>query len=89
LFHGDEDIIRQYHAQRRQGGDNPRGVGVIAVGSVYYIQDDGFWRDRFRSRAACRNPWIVRGLNGTISVARRIAVNGLWEDVESDRLLHA
>jgi hypothetical protein len=30
-------MFRQYHAGRRQGGSNPLGVGVIAVGSIYYL----------------------------------------------------
>ena len=30
-------MIRQYHAQRRRGGHNPLGVGVIAVGSIFYV----------------------------------------------------
>lgn len=79
-------MIRQYHAQRRQGGDNPKGVGVIAVGSIYYLQDDSFWRDRFRGRAICRNPWIVRAfLNGTIGAARRNADSGKWETLYASR----
>lgn len=32
-------MIRQYGAQRCQGGDNPLRVGVIAVGSLFYLQD--------------------------------------------------
>lgn len=34
-------MLRQYHAQRRQGGDNPLGVGTVALGSIFYLQDDG------------------------------------------------
>ena len=37
-------MLRQYHAPRRQGGDNPLGVGTIALGAVFYLQDDGHWR---------------------------------------------
>jgi len=32
--------MRQYGAQRRRGGDNPLGIGVIAVGSLFYLQDE-------------------------------------------------
>ena len=65
-------MIRQYHAQRRRGGPNPLGVGVIPVGAIFYIQDEGWWRDRYRGAATCRNPWIVEAfLNGTIGAARR------------------
>jgi len=26
---------------------NPLGIGVIATGSIYYLQDRGFFHDRF------------------------------------------
>ncbi len=74
-------MIRQYHAHsRRQGGDNPYGVGVISIGSIYYLQDDYYWRDRFRGSPTCRNPWIVEAfLNGTLGAARRNPTSGKWE----------
>ncbi|CAN2536498.1 hypothetical protein A1351_12205 [Methylosinus sp. R-45379] len=75
-------MIRQYYAQRRQGGDNPKGVGVIAVGSIYYLQNDGYWRDRFRGAPIRRNPCIVLAfLNGVVAASRRSAAAGKWEDV--------
>lgn len=75
-------MIRQYKAQRRRGGYNPLGVGVIAIGSIYYLQDRGFFHDRFGGRAICRNPWIVEAfLNGTFAAARRNRETGHWEDV--------
>ena len=75
-------MIRQYHAQRRCGGPNPLGVGVIPVGAIFYIQDEGWWRDRYRGAATCRNPWIVEAfLNGTVGAARRNRQTGLREDV--------
>jgi hypothetical protein len=52
-------MIRQYRARRRRGGVNPLGVGVIATGSIYYLQDRGFFHDRFGGWLVCRNPWIV------------------------------
>ena len=72
---------RQYHApSRRQGGDNPYGVGVISVGSTYYLQEDHYWRDRFRGRPLLRNPWIVEAfLNGIFGAARRNPTTGKWE----------
>lgn len=74
-------MIRQYKAQRRRGGCNPLGVGVISVGSIYYLQDRGFFHDRFGGRAVCRNPWIVEGfLNGTFHAARRNRDTGHWAD---------
>jgi hypothetical protein len=57
-------------------------VGVIAVGSIYYLQDQGFFHDRYGGRAVCRTPWIVEAfLNGTIAAARRNRGTGQWEDV--------
>ena len=74
-------MIRQYGAQRARGGDNPLRVGVIAVGSIYYIQADGFFRDCWSSRAVCRCPWQVEGfLNGILAAARRNRDTGVWED---------
>ena len=75
-------MIRQYGAQRCRGGDNPLRVGIIPVGAIFYIQDEGWWRDRYRGAPMCRNPWIVEAfLNGTIAAARRNRDTGLWEDV--------
>jgi hypothetical protein len=77
-------MIRQYHAQRRRGGPNPLGVGVIPAGAIFYLQDEGWWRDRYRGAPTCRNPWIVEAfLNGTIGAARRNRETGLWEDVHA------
>ena len=74
-------MIRQYGAQRAQGGNNPLRVGVIAVGSIYYIQSDGFFRDRWGGSAVRRCPWQVEGfLNGTMGAARRNRDTGVWED---------
>ena len=75
-------MIRQYGGQRRRGGANPLGIGVIATGSIYYLQDRAFFHDRFGGRAVCRNLWIVEGfLNGTCAAARRNRDTGRWEDV--------
>lgn len=75
-------MIRQYYAQRCRGGDNPLRVGIIPTGSIFYLQDEGWWRDRFRGAAVCRDPYIVEGfLNGVLCAARRNADTGRWEDV--------
>ena len=75
-------MIRQYYAQRSRAGDNPLRVGVIPTGSIFYLQDDGWWRDRFRGAPSCRNPWIVEGfLNGLLCAARRNRDTGQWDDV--------
>jgi len=79
-------MMRQYHARRRQGGNNPLGVGVIPTGAIFYIQDPGWWRDRYRGAPLCRNPWIVEAfLNGTIGAARHNSETGLWESVYAAR----
>lgn len=39
-------MMRQYGASPRRGGNNPLGVGVIAIGSLYFLQDEGYFRDR-------------------------------------------
>ncbi|MBI0536980.1 hypothetical protein D9599_15525 [Roseomonas sp. KE2513] len=75
-------MLRQYHAQRRQGGDNPLGVGTVALGSIFYLQDDGYWRARFGHTAVCRTPWIVESfLNGQYHAARRDPATGRWLSV--------
>ncbi len=77
---------RQYYAARRQGGENPFGVGVIPVGAIFYLQNDAWWRDRFRGRPSCRNPWIVESfLNGIMAAARRNQISELWEDTYLSR----
>ena len=45
-------MIRQYWGQRRRAGANPLGVGVVATGSIYYLQDRDFFHDRFGGRSA-------------------------------------
>jgi len=63
------------------GGPNPLRVGVIAVGSIYYLQDRTYFDSRFRSQAICRTPWQVQAfLNGVLHAARRNRDTGLWED---------
>jgi len=75
-------MIRQYGAGRRQGGHNPLGVGVIPAGAIFYLQDESWWRDRYRGKALCRDPWIVEAfLNGVMHAARRNRHTGAWEDV--------
>ncbi len=79
-------MYRQYHATRHQGGENPFGIGVIPVGAIFYLQNNAWWRDRFRGRPSCRNPWIVESvLNGIMAAARRNQITGLWEDAHLSR----
>lgn len=78
---GERLMIRQYQASPSRGGPNPLRVGVIAVGSVYYIQDEGFFQDRYGTAAVCREPWIVEAfLNGTLAAACRSPATGQWKD---------
>lgn len=79
-------MIRQYYAQRCRGGDNPLRVGVVPAGAIFYIQADHWWRDRFRGRPVCREPWIVESfLNGIIAAAHRDPATGQWRDVYASR----
>ena len=74
-------MIRQYFTHRFQGGANPLRVGVVATGSIFYLQDEGFFRDRHGGPAVCRTPWIVEGfLNGQCHAARRDPATGRWLD---------
>ncbi len=73
-------MLRQYHAQRRRGGSNPLGVGVIGTGAVYYLQGRVFFSSSTRSSATLRTPWIVEGfLNGTVGASHCRRDTGLWE----------
>jgi hypothetical protein len=75
-------MIRQYYAQRCRGGYNPLRIGVIPCGAIFYVQSDSWWRDHYRGRPICREPWIVEAfLNGTIGAGRRNRDTGLWEAV--------
>ena len=79
-------MMRQYFAQRRRGGHNPLGVGVIAAGAILYLQDEDWWRDRFRGGPVCREPSIVElFLNGTIGASRRGRETGHWESTYAAR----
>jgi hypothetical protein len=79
-------MIRQYHAHRFQGGPNPLHVGIIPAGAIFYIQDEGWWRDRFRGRPTCREPWIVESfLNGIVAAAKRDPSSGKWLDTYAAR----
>jgi hypothetical protein len=72
-------MFRQYFAQRCRGGDNPLRVGTIAVGAIYYIQPDPWWRERFWGSPTRREPWMVEAfLNGTVEAARRDPETRQW-----------
>lgn len=73
-------MMRQYGAGRCRGGFNPLRVGALAAGSVFYIQNEDFFRARYGQAAVCRDPWQVEGfLNGTLGASRRNRDTGLWE----------
>ena len=75
-------MFRQYFAQRCRGGDNPLRIGTIAVGAIFYIQPDHWWRDRFRGRPTCREPWTVEAFyNGTAAAAFRDPATRQWRDL--------
>jgi hypothetical protein len=75
-------MIRQYGAQRCIGGNNPLRVGTIPAGAIVHLQDNDWWRDRFRGQPVLREPWMVESfLNGIVGAGRRNAETGRWEDV--------
>ena len=75
-------MLRHYFAQRCRGGDNPLRIGTIAIGSIYYVQPDHWWRERFRGKADCREPWMVEAFfNGTIEAARRDPETREWRSL--------
>jgi len=75
-------MMRHYGTQRRMGGHgDPLGVGVTAVGSIYYLQDRAYFDSRFGGQAICKAPWQVQAfLNGMLHAARRNHDTGRWED---------
>jgi hypothetical protein len=85
-------MLRQYFASPYQGGDNPLRVGTIAVGTIFYLQDDRFFRHQILSSRNSRSAWIVEAfLNGVVCAARRNTLTGRWEDLyikgRSDRAI--
>ena len=74
-------MMRQYGGQRRRGGANPLGVGVIAVGAIYYLQDPGWFSDRTPGPPVCKVPWKVEGFtNGLLHAVRRDPETRQWRD---------
>ena len=75
-------MLRQYFAQRCRGGDNPLRIGTIAIGAIYYIQPDHWWRDRYRGAPTCREPWMVEAFfNGTVEAAYRDLETREWRSL--------
>ncbi len=71
-------MLRHYYAQRRRGGVNPLGVGVVAIGSIYRLNHDFTCDDETPSDKR-RTSWIVEGfLNGQCHAARRDRATGRW-----------
>jgi hypothetical protein len=79
-------MLRQYNAQTARGGDNPLRVGTIPIGAIFYIQNEDWWRDRYRGRPICRNPWIVEGfIPDTMGAGRRDPDTGRWISIRVAR----
>ncbi len=76
-----KNVVRQYFAQRCHGGRNPLRVGVIAAGSIYYLQDEGYLRHPTTETPVLRTPWIVESfLNGVCHAARFDRGGRCWID---------
>ena len=79
-------MIRQYYAQRCQGGANPPSRRRHTSGRHLLHPGRFLWRDRFRGRPTCREPWVVESfLNGGIAAARRNPDTGFWVNVYAAR----
>ena len=73
--------MRPYEAQRRRGGPNPLGIGVVAVGAVFYLQDPRWFSARTPGPPVCKVPWQVEAFtNGLLHAARRDPDTGQWRD---------
>ncbi len=63
-------MMRQYYnTQRCRGGNNPLRVGVLAVGAVFYIQDENYVRSRHGEAAICRARAVQRCWMGCTEAA--------------------
>ncbi len=72
-------MIRAYGASRCRPGHNPLRVGVIAVGSIFYLQNQGYFRSRYSEAPVCKAPWIVEAfLNGQLGASSRDPDTGRW-----------
>ena len=52
-------MFHQYKSQRRCGGDNPHGEGVLDLGTILYIQDGIRPMSGLPRQIVCREPWQV------------------------------
>jgi hypothetical protein len=75
-------MLRAYHQQRRRGGDNPLGVGIVPLGAIFYVQASDM-----QGRERCvENPWMVVAFRpGERGAARRDPDTGRWEGVRTSR----
>jgi len=54
---------------------------VVAVGGLFYLQDEDFFRDSYGGRAVCRDPvQLLAFKNGLLHAARRDPDTGCWKD---------
>jgi hypothetical protein len=74
-------MIRAYGASRCRPGNNPLRVGVIAVGNIFYLQDQAYFRSRYAEAPVCKAPWIVEAfLNGELAASSRDPETGHWRN---------
>ena len=56
-------------------------MGVIAVGTILYLQNESYFRDRHGGPAVCKVPWQVEAfLNGMMHASRHHRHTGKWQD---------
>jgi hypothetical protein len=57
-------------------------VGTVAIGNIFYIQDDFYPRHQDKLSPILKCPYIVEAfLNGQYAAARRSRETGRWENV--------
>ena len=72
-------MIRAYGASGCRPGNNPLRVGVIAVGNIFYLQDQAYFRSRYPQAPVCKTPWIVEAfLNEQLGASSCDPNTGHW-----------
>jgi hypothetical protein len=68
-------VICQSIGQHRRGACNALGVGVIPVGAIFYIGDEGWWRGHYRGAPATAIAGCVRRLRALNSSSAKPTVS--------------
>jgi hypothetical protein len=77
-------MLRQYHAPRFAGGNNPHRIGTVPIGSIVYLQD-GCRPFSFPSITRCVNPWIIESWHNREYCTGAVGAGGHLATVRSLR----